>query len=181
MEKLTEEQIQILQQKKQTLFKKCTEIFKTRPYVEGLNEVYRTFDDSSITYLDQRGLYIKPLIESLLMWFYDLIQSPISPEEREMRINQSIFVCFLLYSCWQTECYRYFERYIAPFIIKPGSSTKQIAETLQKRFYDITHSAEAEEIEFDFLFYVMCIVVEVRWDNPKKLHIYPDFSRADDV
>ena len=173
MEDLTKEQIELLTQEKNELFIKCTEILETKSYVEGINGVCEALDNSLIAKLDSReDLFYNPLVESLLEWLHDRIQNTESPEEREMRINQAIFICFLLYTLWETVCFRCFKQYIAPFIIGPHFRTKQIVQTLQQRFYDITHSEEAKDIDRELRTTVMEITVKEDRCDPKRIVIY---------
>ena len=140
----TEEELEVINREFEDRKPKIIECLKTKPFVEALNKVLHLVDifdipqqivDTTETRLRIHGM----LIEWTLKWLYDLISSgELSPEEREMRINQSVIICFFQL-CDRPALRRKFKKYVVPLLIKPGYSRTKIVEVVKRKLEEVSY------------------------------------------
>ncbi len=78
------------------------------------------------------NMYFLTLIDELLKWFSHIIQSSSTPEEREMRIDEAILICFIVFQCDYVFFSRIFTKRVAPFFVE-GGSKKEMVDAVLKR------------------------------------------------
>jgi len=121
------------------------EYLKTRSHIDALNHVNTALrpklEESSLEKVE------KDVVESMLKWIYDLINnSPLTPEEREMRINQAVISCFLLHGSRECPYRILFKRYVAPFLVEPGCSKKQVVERIKNKLRKLCKRKKTKKI-----------------------------------
>jgi len=145
--KLTEEEIETIEKEKKRLLPRVLECFKSESYVDGLNDacsVFRLVSLSGRYYVE----VAKRLTVETVEWFHDEI-IPNAGKDKEMRINQAIIFCFLLYLhekvFWDTIFNNIF-----PFFVDSSLPTDQILFSLGKKMYDLSKSKEVKNREIYF-------------------------------
>ena len=140
--KLTEDDIAAILREKDRLLPLVIESFRTKSYVDGLNDLFDILED-----IDLSGYhYFKAsdvLMLETLRWFRDEVV-PKSGKERDMRINQALIVCFVLYRN-QKLFWRALGAFVIPIIADPEVSIDHAINCLGKRIYDLAYSNEVWE------------------------------------
>ena len=145
--KLTEEEIEAVEKEKKRLFPRIIECFQSESYVDGLNDACRVF---LLVSLNDRPLVevTQGLTVETVEWFHDEI-IPNAGEDKEMRINQAIFFCYILYPYprvfWKT-----ISRNIFPLIADLSLPPEQTVFNIGKRLYDLSQSKEVRNREIHF-------------------------------
>lgn len=145
---LSDEELQIIQDERKIKFSKITEILSTKPYVEGINDIYSLLClPIGVEGYKARKNFFTLLIEDVLKWLYDIIEIS-SASQKEERINESILINFMLRDIDPKNFIRFFKCYIGPFLIQPGFEKNQIKVSVTRKLQEIKNMAESEGIVY---------------------------------
>ena len=145
---LSKEELQIIREERRSKQERVIDILKTKPCIEGINDVYALLClPISVKGYEARKRFLVPLIEFVLKRLYDAIQVA-SADQKEMLINQSIFIDLMLKGIDSKSLMRFFKKYIGPFLIQPGFTENQMRGCIIKKLKEIRSTAETEGIVY---------------------------------
>ena len=145
---LSEEEVQIIRNERNSKREQIIEILKTKPCTDGINDIYELLClPISVEGYEARKRFLVPLIESVLKWLYDTIQITLA-DQKGIRINQSIFIDFMLKGIDSKSLMHFFKKYIGPFLIQPGFTENQVRGCIIKKLQEIRSTAETEGIVY---------------------------------
>jgi len=134
----------IRKEKKERLVR-IYECLKTKPFHEGINGMDKILSESYARgQLKVRWEIIRRVAKSTIKWLVSLIKSLEPSDEREMRINELLVVCFIMGDNGQECLERYVKFYAAPFLAKPGYTKIQIIQAIRDRIYQISQNEGSE-------------------------------------
>ena len=145
---LSEKELQIIREERRSKQELIIDILKTKPCIEGINDVYALLClPISVEGYEARKRFLVPLIESVLKRLYDAIQVA-SADQKEMLINQSIFIDFMLKGTDSKKFMHFFKEYIGPFLIQSGFTENQIRDCIIKKLQKIRDIAKKEGVVY---------------------------------
>lgn len=148
---LTDEEIQKIRSAREAMYEKIINTLKTKPYVEGINEVYKLLcEPISVSGYEAMERYKVPLIRAVLQWLYNTIKNP-SPKDKlttEERVNQAVFIVITLYRLNSNKLVHFFQRYIGSFWVYPGINDDQVKEIVIDKLSELKKQAKLQGIKY---------------------------------
>ena len=145
----TDEEKATIKRESEIRVPRIIECLKTHSFASGLNEMLiitcKPFAKGQIEVIRAT---IATIWLSTLEWLFDYIKSlEPSSEERNMRINQSVVICFrLLYLKGERVFKRAFKHYVAPFLVEPGISKAETIRRIRDKLCEVYCSAGTEDV-----------------------------------
>ena len=173
-EELNEKDIKKIKQEVTETLPRCIEFLQKEPFVDAVNDVFWILPSKAVESYPLWDNFYLSLYDSVLEWLFSTIQSEtVSPEEKEKRIDQSVFVCFMIYEFDKVTFYRSFKKYVAPFIVESGSTKEQMIEAIQRKIHSVAHNKEYRNVRSLLLKYMRCLVLKL---DGRKVKVIMDES-----
>ena len=134
---LTEDDIAAIKRERDRLLPLVFKSFQTKSYVDGLNEMFHILNMITLTGYSAFKASDMVVLDTL-KWFRDEV-IPNSGKERDMRIDQALVVCFVLYRD-QKLFWRALRAFVIPLIADPDISVEHAVNCTGKRIYDLAKS-----------------------------------------
>ena len=146
LEDLSKEDLDLVEILKNTFFPKFVECLESKPYVEGLCEVYRVVCDIILHHFTSNRPF-RWLIIQILEWLRGMFDASQTEKEKRKRTNQTVAFCFFL-TAFATERYflEVFDKYVIPLITKPDYTESQIAESVWKKVYEVCFAKGGKKV-----------------------------------
>ena len=148
-EKLSEEDKELIDREVKAILPRYKKILETEPLEDAVYNVWRIHSPPEVRKRRYpiMNMYFLILIDKLLKWFSRIIRSASTPEEREMRIDEAILICFIGFEWDDLLFCRIFRRRVAPFFVQRGSR-KEMVDAVLKRVNAVANNEAYSRVPY---------------------------------